>query len=60
MTEAMDDAPNVLMIHVILLLTFIATGNYDNGVSSMILWFCLLNELIMIKGVHYYCNQLTL
>ena len=36
MTEAADGVTNLLMLRVLILLTFIATGNYDNGVSSLI------------------------
>ena len=36
MAEAADDVPIVLMIHVLVLLIFTSTFNYDNGVSSMI------------------------
>ena len=36
MTEAADDVPNVLIIRVMVVLTCKYTGNFENGVSSMI------------------------
>ena len=36
MTEAEDDAPYVLMLHVLVLLTCTAAGNSVNDVSSII------------------------
>ena len=36
MAEAADDVPNELMLRVLVLLTYTYTGNYENGVSSVI------------------------
>ena len=35
-TESADDVPNVLTLRVLVLLIYRATGNPDNGVSSLI------------------------
>ena len=35
-TEAADHDPNVLMLCVLVLLTCTSTGNYDNGLSLII------------------------
>ena len=48
-TEAADDAPNLLMLCVLFLLTCIAAGNYGNAVSSIIV-MVLVVELT-------YCDQ---
>ena len=44
MAEEVDDVPNVLILYMLALLICTYTGNYDNGVSSMIV-MALFNYL---------------
>ena len=59
MTEAADDVPNVLIIRVMVVLTCKYTGNFENGVSSMIVMVLFIEyidynqriSLLLIKEV---------
>ena len=67
MTRAADDFPNVLILHVLFLLTCTAIGNSDNSGSSNIFMVLFVEWieydkrgfLLFIKGVFYECNKST-
>ena len=53
-TEAADDAPNVLTLRVLVLLTCTASGNSGNSVSSMIVM------VLVIECIDYDKRSLLL